>query len=187
MLDHVFSEKDFEVIFDSDLSFEQHIFYQGKEANSMVGIIKRSSFHLTPDLFPQLYYNICQTPFKVAQVIWSQKLQKHSKLVKGVQRRATRIVEACKHQPYSNQLQQIGDMLEVYKDLHFYDSKTVPSKLVARNPPSRNHKFELKRAFDKDGLRRVNQLFLLPKYKTLEQTPPRGCQFTIHYRFQETN
>ena len=166
MLDHVFSEKDLGVIFDSDLSFEEHIFNQVKKANSMVGLIKRSFFHLTPDLFRQLYITFVRPHLEYAQVIWSPKLQKHSKLLEGVQRRATRIVEACKHQPYSNRLQRIGiptleyrrsvgDMVEVYKHLHFYDSTTVPSKFVPRTRPSRNHEFELKRAFAKDGLRGV--------------------------------
>ena len=39
VLDHVFSEKDLGVIFDSDLSFEEHI-QPSKKANSMVGLIK---------------------------------------------------------------------------------------------------------------------------------------------------
>ena len=166
VLYHVFSEKDLGVIFDSDLSFEEHIFNQVKKANSMVGLIKRSFFHLTPDLFRQLYITFVRPHLEYAQVIWSPKLQKHSKLLEGVQRRATRIVEAFKHQPYSNRLQRIGiltleyrrsvgDMVEVYKHLHFYDSTTVPRKFVPRTRPSRNHEFELKRAFAKDGLRGV--------------------------------
>ena len=46
-------------------------------------------------------------------------------------------------------------MMEVYKPLHFYNSTIVPSKFVARTRPSRNHEFELKRAFAKDELRGV--------------------------------
>ena len=166
VLDHVFSEKDLGVIFDSDLYFEEQIFNPVKKANSMVGLIKRSFLHLTPDLFRQLYITFVRPHLEYAQVIWSPKLQKHSKLLEGVQRRATRIVEAFKHQPYSNRLQRIGiltleyrrsvgDMVEVYKHLHFYDSTTVPSKFVPRTRPSRNHEFELKRAFAKDGIRGV--------------------------------
>ena len=107
--------------------------------------------------------------FNQIQWLWQSryvKLLKHSKLLEGVQRRATGIVEACRHQPYSNRLQQIGiptleyrrsvgDMVEVYKHLHFYNSTTVSSKFVAQTCPKRNHEFELKRAFAKDGLRRV--------------------------------
>ena len=55
MLDHVFSEKDLGVIFDSNLSFEEHIFNQVKKENSMVALIKRSFFHLIPNIFCQLY------------------------------------------------------------------------------------------------------------------------------------
>ena len=170
VLDHVCSEKDLGVTFDNDLSFEKHLFNQVKKANSMVGLIKRSFFHLTPDLFRELYVTFVRPHLEYAQVIWSPKLRKHSELLEGVQRRATRIVEACKHQPYSNRLQQIGiptleyrrsvgDMVEVFKHLHFYSSTTVPNKFVARTRPSRNHEFELKRLFAKDGLRGVQTNF----------------------------
>ena len=74
VLDHVFSEKDLGVIFDSDLSFEEHIFNQVKKANPMVGLIKRSFFHLTPDLFRQLYITFVRPHLEYAQVIWSPKI-----------------------------------------------------------------------------------------------------------------
>ena len=51
VLEHVFSKKDLGVIFDSDLSFEKHILAQVRKANSMVGLIKRSFFHLSHSLF----------------------------------------------------------------------------------------------------------------------------------------
>ena len=86
MLDHVFSEKDFEVIFESDLSFEEHIFNQVKKTNSMVGLIKRSFLHLTPDLFRQLYITFVRPHLEYAQVVWFPKLRKRSKLLEDVQR-----------------------------------------------------------------------------------------------------
>ena len=46
-------------------------------------------------------------------------------------------------------------MVEVFKHLHFYSSTMVPNKFVARTRPSRNHEFELKRLFAKDGLKGV--------------------------------
>ena len=164
VLEHVFSEKDLGVIFDSDLSFEEHILAQVRKANSMVGLIKRSFFHLSPSLFRQLYTTFVRPHLEYAQVVWSPKLRKHSKLLEGVQRRATRIVETCKNHPYTRRLEQIGiptleyrravnDMVEVYKHLHLYDKTTVPERFSPRTRPSRNHSFELERVFAKDGLR----------------------------------
>ena len=164
VLEHVFSEKDLGVIFDSNLSFEEHILAQVRKANSMVGLIKRSFFHLSPSLFCQLYTTFVRPHLEYAQVVWSPKLRKHSKLLEGVQRRATRIVETCKNHPYTRRLEQIGiptleyrravnDMVEVYKHLHLYDKTTVPERFSPRTRPNRNHSFELERVFAKDGLR----------------------------------
>ena len=110
------------------------------------------------------------------------KITRYSKLLEGIKKRATWIVEACNHQPYSNRLQQIGipaleyrrsvgDKVEVYKHLHFYDSTTVPSKFVAWTCPSGNHKFELKRAFAKDGLRGVQTNFYYQSIKQWNEFP----------------
>ena len=108
VLEHVFSEKDLGVIFDSDLSFEEHILVQVRKANSIVGLIKRSFFHLSPSLFRQLYTTFVRPHLEYVQVVWSPKLCKHSKLLEGVQRRATLIVDACKNHPYTRRLEQIG-------------------------------------------------------------------------------
>ena len=95
VLGHVFSEKDIGVIFGSDLPFEEHILTQVRKANSMVGLIKRSFLRLSPSLFRQLYTTFVRPHLEYAQVVWSPKLRKHSKLLEDVQRRATRTVETC--------------------------------------------------------------------------------------------
>ena len=105
VLEHVFSEKDLGVIFDSDLSFEEHLLAQVRKANSMVGLRKRSFFHLSPSLFRQLYTIFVRPHLEYAQIVWSQKLRKHSKLLEGVQRRATRTVDTCKNHPYTRRLE----------------------------------------------------------------------------------
>ena len=97
VLEHVFSKKDLGFIFDSNLSFEEHILAQVRKANSMVGLIKRSFFHLSLSLVRQLYTTFVRPHMEYAQVVWSPKLRKHSKLLEDVQRRATRIVETCKN------------------------------------------------------------------------------------------
>ena len=166
ILEHVFCEKDLGVIFDSNLTFEEHILNQVKKANAIVGLIRRSFLHLTPSTFRQLFVSFVRPHLEYAQVIWSPKLKKHSDLIENVQRRATKIVDSCKHQTYENRLQQINiptmkyrravsDMVEVYKHLHFYDKSSVPEKFIARTRPNRRHDFELKRIFARDGFKGV--------------------------------
>ena len=104
VLEHVFSEKDLRVIFESNLSFEEHILVQVRKANSMVGLIIKRFFHLSPLLFRQLYTTFVRPRLEYAQVVWSPKLRKNSKLLEGVQRRATRIAETCKNHPYTRRL-----------------------------------------------------------------------------------
>ena len=103
----LFSE-DLGVIFDSDLSFEEHIFEHVRKANSMVGLIRRSFFHLSPSLFRKLYTTFVRPHLEFENVVWSPKLREHSKLLEGVQRRATRLADACKGHPYTSRLEQIG-------------------------------------------------------------------------------
>ena len=107
VLEHVFSEKDLGVTFDSELTFEEHILNQVNKANSIVGLIRRSFVYLTPSLFRQLFIAFVRPHLEYAQVVWSPKFRKHSKLIENVQRRATKIVSACKHLPYENRLQRI--------------------------------------------------------------------------------
>ena len=46
-----------------------------------------------------------------------------------------------------------GDMVQVYKHLHFYDKTTIPKKLTPRPRPNRQHKDELLPNFANDGFR----------------------------------
>ena len=81
--------------------------------------------YLSLSLFRQLYTSFVRSHLKYAQVIWSSKLRKHSKLLEDVQRRAIRIVESCKIRSYTSRLELIriptleyrravDDMVEVY-------------------------------------------------------------------------
>ena len=166
VLEHVFSEKDLGVTFDSNLTFEEHIMNKIKKANSMVGMIRRSFSYLSPDLFRQLYSTFVRPHLEYAQVVWHPKLRKHSNLIEGVQRRATKIVASCKNLSYEDRLKiigiptldyrrAVGDMVEVYKHLHHYDTSSIPAKFTARTRPSRNHDFKLNRNFGNDGLKGI--------------------------------
>ena len=65
VLDHVFSEKDLGVIFDSDLSFEEHIFNQVKKSKFNGWFNQKKLFPSYSRSFPSIVHNICQTPSRV--------------------------------------------------------------------------------------------------------------------------
>ena len=50
-LEHVFQEKDFGIIIDSELTFEEHIMEKVKKENSLAGLIRRSFSFLSPSKF----------------------------------------------------------------------------------------------------------------------------------------
>ena len=50
-IEHVFEEKDLGVIFDSDLSFDEHIATKARKANAIVGLIRRGFAYLDAKSF----------------------------------------------------------------------------------------------------------------------------------------
>ena len=170
ILDHVFSEKDLGITIDSELTFEEHIMNQVKKANSIVGLIKRSFEYLSPQLFKKLFTSFVRPHLEYGQVIWSPKLRKHANIIENIQRRATKIVPACRNLSYEARLEQIGiptleyrrkvcDMIEIFKHIHFHDNQTIPKRFIFRIRPTRRHDFELEQNFGNDGFRGVQTHF----------------------------
>ena len=54
-LDHVFNEKDLGVMFDSNITFEEHIASKVNKANAIMGLIRRSFTFLNANFFKKLY------------------------------------------------------------------------------------------------------------------------------------
>ena len=165
-LEHVFIEKDLGVLIDSDLSFEEHISRQVKKANSILGVIRRGFEDLNPKIFCILYTTFVRPHLEYAQSVWSPKLRKLVNLIEGVQKRATRLVRTLHGMTYEQRLRKLelpslefrrhfGDMVQIYKHLHFYDKGTVVDKFSYRKRPNRKHEFELLPNFADDGVRGV--------------------------------
>ena len=143
---------------------------QIKKANSIVGLIKRSFEYLSPQLFKQLFTSFVRPHLEYGQVIWSPKLRKHANIIENIQRRATKIVPACKNLFYEARLEligiptleyrrKVGDMIEIFKHLHFHDDQTIPKRFNFRTRPTRRHDFELEQNFGNDGFRGVQTNF----------------------------
>ena len=164
ILEHVECEKDLGVFIDSDLSFENHISEKVKVANNLVGLIRRSFFHLSTSLFKQLFTSFVRPHLEYAQAVWHPHLRKNINQIENVQRRATKLVKGISNLSYEDRLKKIGlptleqrrsqiDMIEVYKHLNFYDKSTIPERFKPRLRPSRQHNFQLQRNFPNDGVR----------------------------------
>lgn len=163
-LEHVFTEKDLGVLIDSDLSFEEHIAKQVNKANSMLGLLKRGFQDPSPHVFQTLYTTFVRPHLEYAQSVWQPRLRRSINLIESVQRRATKLVKPISRLPYAERLRRLAlpslefrrlfcDMVQVYKHIHIYDSKTTPKKFIKRTRPCRKHIHELQMNFPDDGVR----------------------------------
>ena len=96
------------------------------------------------------------------QTVWSPHLRKHIDLIEGVQRSATKFVDNLYRLSYEERLahvnrltlkfrREFGDIVQVYKHLHYYDQASIPSKIKRNKRPNRRHDFQLVRNFPDDG------------------------------------
>ena len=164
-LEHVFSEKDLGVTFDTELQFEEHITSKVNKANAIVGLIRRSFTFLDCHLFKKLYTTFVRPHLEYAQSVWAPHLQKYIDMLEKVQMRATGMVDGLSSLDYPERLKKLelpslvyrrarGDMIEVYKHLHIYDPDSIPKKhFELQRHASRKHNYQLVWKKPSDGVR----------------------------------
>ena len=122
-------EKDLGVIFNSNLSFKEHVNSSIGKGNQMLGIIKRNFTALDTNAFIQLYKSLVRSQLEYANVIWRPYLRADINNIEKVQRRATKYIGQLAHLPYEERLKAInlptleyrrarGDMIQTYKIMH---------------------------------------------------------------------
>ena len=161
-MEHVFDEKDLGVIFDSNMSFDQHIARKVNKANSMMGLIRRSFSYLDCKTFIKLYCAFVRPHLEYAQSVWAPHLKRNIDIIEGVQIRATKQVDGLSNMTYEECLRKLnlptmayrrlrGDLIEVYKHLNSYDTELLPASFQRRLRPSRKHQRQLYDRIPKDG------------------------------------
>ena len=101
------------------------------------------------------------------------------------------MVSALRQFSYEDRLQRLniptmkfrramGDLVEVYKHLNFYDKLAVAHQFVPRTRPSRRHGQELKRHFAEDGFNDEVEIVLLSKCKVMEQPTTQYHTPSVH-------
>ena len=99
-----------------------------------------------------------------ANVVWSPRLIKDTKLIEGVQRRATKLVNDLQTLSYEERLRNIdlpslvyrrirGDMIEVYKYTHGFYSTIFDLLNIAQDINTRGHTLKLFLKFCKANAR----------------------------------
>ena len=126
------SEKDLGVIFDSKLTFDNHIETIIKKANKMIGIIKRTFSYLNRASFIQLYKALVRPHLEYGNIIWFPHLKRQSSTIEKVQRRATRLLFEPRSLNYEERMRHLclpslkyrrlrGDMIQVFKLINGLD------------------------------------------------------------------
>ena len=140
-IEKVANEKDLGVIIDSKLTFRDHISAKVNLANRNLGIIFRTFTYLDTEMFMSLYKSLVRPHLEYATVIWSPLYKKDRISIENVQRRATKLVRACKNLSYPERLRKLGlptleyrrqraDIIQVYKILNDID-KVDKNKLFS--------------------------------------------------------
>ena len=102
---HVFDEKVLGVIFDSNMSFEEHISAKIKKVNSIAGLIRRSFTFLNCNSFKKIYTTFVRpSHLEYAQSVWSPYLTKYIDALENVQIRATKLLDGFGNLEYPERL-----------------------------------------------------------------------------------
>lgn len=117
----VSEERDLGVIMSEDLKWEKQCVAAVKQGNKILGMIKRNFTDRSEETIMSLYKSLVRPHLEFCTPVWSPHLVKDSKLIEGVQRRATKLVQGIEHWKYENRLAYLRlprlDMRRVRCDL----------------------------------------------------------------------
>ncbi len=128
-LEYINEETDLGITIDDKLKFSNHIEGKVNKANKIMGLIRRSFKYLVPDIFTKLYKSLVRPHLEYGVALLNPHLKKDIRLLEGVQRRATKLVNNFENETYTERLTALhlptllyrrgrGDMIECYKLLN---------------------------------------------------------------------
>ena len=96
------SIKDLGVIFDSQLSFRDHIQLKINKAYSILGLIKRNFLHMDKNTLIMLYKSLVRPHLEYANSVWSPYKKGDVEAIEKVQKRATKLVVSLQKISYTD-------------------------------------------------------------------------------------
>ena len=153
-LDRTYEERDLGVLMTSTLDPSKHIAAKVKCANFVLSQIRRSFLCRDAGIMLSLYKTLVRPHLDYCAQVWSPWKQKDIKKVEAVQRRATRLIPACRGLPYAERLRLLkitsleerrirGDMILVYKILTDKTNIDKNSLFQMSSTQTRGHNFKL--------------------------------------------
>ena len=136
-LKNVMQEQDLGIIFDCNLSFDEHIYKKVKKANALAGMIRRTFFFLDKETFKLLFTSVVRPHLEYGAPVWNPHQKNLICMIENVQRRASKLIPGMSNHTYEERLKCLnlptlqyrryrGDMIEMYKISHgLYDQRAI--------------------------------------------------------------
>ena len=152
---HCTEEIDQGAVFDTNLSFRNHINMSTYKANRLLGILRRSSCALDNSSLNLLYKAIVRPHLKYAATIWNPYKKGYIDDLEKAQRRAANLLQNISHLSYPERLSAInlptlayrrirGDMIKTFKIFsNIYDSRVANFLSKSNFSTTRGHNFKL--------------------------------------------
>lgn len=148
-------ERDLGIIVDSSMKFSEQCNAAIKNANSTLGLIRRTIKCKSQHIITNLYKALVRPKLEYCVQAWRPYLKRNIDNMEKVQHRATKMIEECKHLKYEERLIQTGlttleerrtrgDLIEVFKMMKGL-SKTDYKKFftIVENNRTRGHRLKL--------------------------------------------
>lgn len=147
-------ERDLGVIVQNDLKCGQQCIKAIKQANKVLGMIKRSFNFLNRNMLLQLYKSLVRPHLEFCIQAWNPHLRKDVDLLEKVQRRMSKMINEIKDKTYEERLKYLGlttletrrlrgDLIEVFKMLKGYENVDANLFFSQSNTVTRGHSLKL--------------------------------------------
>ena len=159
-------EKDLGVLFDSNIKFSSQCSVAVRNANRILGLIRRNILHKSKDVILRLYKSLVRPHLEYCIQVWSPYLRKDIVLLEKVQKRATKMISEISHLSYEQRLKKLGlislekrrirgDLIQAFKIIKGFD-KVDSTKFFTFSTLSstRGHRFKLSKKRTRLELRR---------------------------------
>ena len=157
--------RDLGVYISSNLKSASHCYEASCKANKMLGLVKRTIKHRSPDLMVRLYKSLVRPHLQYCSPAWSPHNRKDKLLLEKVQHRFSRLFEDLKHLNYSERLRKLklwsleerrnrADLIELFKMVRGISTVKLESYFqLADNSRTRGHSSKLAEAHSRCDVR----------------------------------
>ena len=160
------NERDLGIIVDNNMKFSEQCNVATKNANSILGLIRRTIQNKSKNIILQLYKGLVRPKLEYCVQAWRPFLKGDIEKLEKVQRRATKMIEECKGLIYADRLAATGlisledrrtrgDLIEAFKMTKGLSKVDYRSFFkLNQNSRTRGHKYKFEKCRSKLDIRK---------------------------------